>query len=154
MRARPREPSLRPRQAWASTAPWWIVVAGALGAGCGGCQYKPLLEGDPVAQNEYYESITASDSEPRCEPTVPVHMPSTAPTRPYRELSRVSVSCYPGTLNLCWRRLAAEGCRRGGDAVMVLDAAPASNTGTRQAGSTGSYVTRSGAVILWLPSES
>jgi hypothetical protein len=66
--------------------------------------------------------------------------------RPYREVSSLSASCYPGARNVCLRRLERAACDHEADAVILSE--PTAE-GSPPGASTRSTVSISGKAVAW-----
>jgi len=97
------------------------------------------------ATAETYASL--QPAEHACGREIPV-LPATTPMMAsYRDVGSVSVTCYPGVLGLCDRRLQDGGCRLGADAVIraaAIDEVPPPLGASKQL-----LVVRSGRAIRY-----
>jgi hypothetical protein len=111
--------------------------------GCG-------LAGTPRAQDapaprDFYAQLKPDDP-PACRRPVRVFEPS-ASLPGYQVMSSMSVTCSPGALDVCERRLRARACELQADAVILEEASgPA---GVPPGASSQSLVTRGGRAIRW-----
>jgi hypothetical protein len=103
----------------------------------------PRIE-DSAAPGDFY--VVAQTSDPPCGSPVELVRADSAPSRPFRELARVSASCSPGAPRLCERRLLVRACELKADAVLML---PLAAGGTPPGSSAQSQVTASGRVVRW-----
>ncbi len=123
----------RPASAW--LAPWILSACANVGT--------PRV-GDAPAPTEVFQSLRRE--EPSCHRPVAL-LPANEPTgRKFREIARVSVTCYPGALSLCDRRLREAACRLGADAVIAMKP---SGRGIPPGTSPLSLVGRSGRAIRY-----
>ena len=96
------------------------------------------------APKEYYQS--AEQESAPCGRLVEIWERFPPTDRPYREIATISVTCYPGALTLCERRMRHRACELGADAVIAMEP---QGTGTPPGSSLQSYVARSGKAIRY-----
>jgi hypothetical protein len=89
------------------------------------------------------EFVQRTQPEPRCDHLVEL-VDISATSRPYEEVSRLSVTCHPSARSLCERRLRERACALGADAVVLMDSGP---DGTAKPPYSQSQVAQSGLAI-------
>jgi hypothetical protein len=107
------------------------------------CFTTPRPEDLPATQ-EFLSVDTYKEKE--CDRPLAVIPAGAQSGRPRRELANISVTCYPGALWLCERRLKERACALGADAVLLSDAEPGPHPA---GGSRLSQVSRSGRAVRW-----
>jgi len=95
------------------------------------------------ASRDFYEQW---QNGPECARPIALFEAHAAPGRPSRQLADISTTCYPGSIELCERRLKERACALGADAVILTESQPGPNPagGNRQF-----YVSRSGRAVRW-----
>jgi len=107
------------------------------------CITTPRPE-DLPATREFLSVDTYKEKE--CDRPLSVIPAGAQSGRPHRELANISVTCYPGSLWLCERRLKERACALGADAVLLTDAEPQPNPA---GGSRLTQVSRSARAVRW-----
>jgi len=69
------------------------------------------------------EMAARTKPAPRCEHFLEM-VPQSSVTRPYDELSRVSVTCHPALPEMCDRSLRERACALKADVILLQPAAP------------------------------
>src|SRR5690349_22182849 len=119
-----------------------MVILGSI-ALVAGCLGAPRIE-DAHAPRAYWDSVNGP--EPKCDRPLAVIPAHAVSGRPHREIANISVTCYPGVLWVCERRLKERACELGADAVLLSDALPGPNPA---GGSRQSTVSQSGRAVRW-----
>ena len=92
------------------------------------------------------DTLARTEPEQRCERVVEL-IESNTTSRPYREVSRISVTCHPSARDMCQRRLRERACRLGADAVLVSETV--AGTGDARPPYSQSQVSASGVAIAF-----
>ncbi|HEY6555984.1 MAG TPA: hypothetical protein VI072_01880 [Polyangiaceae bacterium] len=122
-------------------APLWIASAALSACGAVGT----LRPEDSPAPRDFYAQIRPAE-EPRCKRELRVFDASES-IPAHEVVSTLSVTCSPGALSVCERRLQARACELEADAV-ILDESSRS-AGVPPGASSQSLVSRVGRAIRW-----
>jgi hypothetical protein len=133
-----RSPSQGPRSKLAIVGAAWILSATA----CLGVVPPPVE--DPAAFNDSYAQATSKP--PACQPMVELLRSEGEARRPYREVANLSANCYPGTPQVCERRLLDRACELKADAVILKPAEPG---GSPPGGSSQSRTSLGARAVRW-----
>ena len=118
------------------------LVVSALGC-AGGPALTPRLA-DAAAPHDFYRTLNPGGR--KCQYDVPLLRAAEAGGRPYRKLSALSATCYPGAPSACEQTLTERACELHADAVILDDG---TSGGTPPGASDQSAVSLSGRAVKW-----
>ena len=99
---------------------------------------------DASASRDFYRGL--KPAERTCKRDVPLLSSAEVGGRPYREVSALSATCYPGAPAACERTLANRACELNADALILNES---SAGGTPPGASSQSAVSMSARAVNW-----
>lgn len=131
-----------------SSRGFWSLPIVLLLSGCLSALW-PMRNEDLHAPGEVYRS--ANPEKSTCTHLVELWPSTPLTARPYKEIAKITATCYPGAITICERRLRDRACQLGADAVIAVKSEAG---GTPPGASQQSLVSRSGrAVRFEIPPE-